>query len=97
MGGIHGEGFEDLFLQDFVLAGRAHADWIVEDTQLGTFQRALINRGLMSGSAEDEDVPLAAGVSMTYAATVGLELFKEVELLEDKDRVKDKKVPWIHF
>ena len=97
VGGIHGEGFEDLYLQDFVLAGRARADWIVEDTQLGTYQRALIERGLRSGSDEDEDVPLNVGVSMTYAATVGLELFKEVELLEDKDRVKDKKVPWIHF
>ena len=73
-------------------SGRSRSDWQQEDTQMSTFQRALIERGLRSGQDEDEDVPLHVGVSMTYAAVLGLELFKEVEALEDKDRIASKKV-----
>ena len=59
---------------------------------MDTFQRAHIKRGLAAGSSEDEDVPLHVRVALTYSAVLGLEIFKEIEDLEDKDRIKDKKV-----
>ena len=91
-GGDHGERFDDLYLQDFVLAGRSRADWSQEDTQMSTFQRALVERGMDAARSEDEDVPLGCGVSMTYSAVMGLEIFREIESLEDKERISSKKV-----
>ena len=64
---------------------------------MSTFQRALVERGMESARCEDEDVLLNVGVTMTYSAVMGLEIFKEIETLEDKDRIQSKKVPWIQF
>ena len=78
------EGFEDLYRDDFIMAGGCVSRRKLNRLETGPYQRALLRRGVTKKvDPEDERVPVLQQ-AMEYAGAVGTMVMDELAYVHDR-------------
>jgi len=70
--------FWDLFIQDFVRAGKRVARRSLNNIEMCRYQRALLARGAQERYARCEQIDLKVNTCLGYMSAVGTEAFREI-------------------